>query len=242
MEELNDERRKDIREKLIKQVNDSKYCSKRYFYFYCIPKFIIDIIIGLFVVFTMYILMNFELENTFSATTINDYSTIEKDWEKEENRENIKKGIFKDLDLFFVVSYFYNGAMIVAIVKRKYFDEYMPYINGNHNEIAFLHLLKYIVQVSCPVYFFIFFPFINKDHKAIIYSYFHWYLFNIENYWQFIIKALLLLIIPIFMYYGCIPNYLREIKLRLNEEHVKKGIDACNSDSLTFDELRSINS
>ena len=241
LKELNYERREDIKKKLIQQVNDSKNCSKRYCYCFCIPKFIIDIPIGIFIVSITISLAFIEIANTFSDTTTNNYSTIQKEWEEEENRENIKKGIFKDLDLFFVLSYLYNIAMIFSIVKRKYFNEYMPYINSSHNEIAFLLLLKYIAEVACPVYFLIFFPFFNNDHRAIIYSYFHWYLFNIENYWQMIIKGLLLLIIPILICKGCIPNYIMEYNFNQNEYHVKEGEKACDQDSLSRIELKSIN-
>ena len=67
--------------------------------------------------------------------------------------------------------------MIYSIIKRKYFIEYFPYIDGSHNGLAFLNLLGYITKVVTPIYFLVYFPFINNNHKAIIYSYFNWYLF-----------------------------------------------------------------
>ena len=46
-------------------------------------------------------LLAFDLHNSFSELTVNNYSKIENDWEKQEMRETIKKGISKDLSMYF---------------------------------------------------------------------------------------------------------------------------------------------
>ena len=240
MNELNEKRRNDIKNKLIQYLKDSeKCCTKKYCYCFCIPKFVIDLPIGFFMICLMSGLIIFELNNTTTAICVNDYSKIENDWEKQEMRETIKKGITKDLSIYFLISYLYNFAMIYSIIKRKYFIEYFPYIDGSHNGLAFLNLLRYIIKDATPIYFLVYFPLINNNHKAIIYSYFNWYLFNIENYWQIIIKFSLLIIILILMYFGCIHTYLMELRTRLYTEQVRKGIEEArkNSIDLSLDEI-----
>ena len=237
---LNEKRRNEIKNKLIENLKDSeKCCSKKYFYCFCIPKFVIDLPIGFFMIISMALLAVFDMHNTVSDFTVNDYSKIENDWEKQEMRETIKKGISTDLVMYFLISYLYNFGMIYSIIKRKYFIEYFPYIDGNHNGLAFLNLLGYITKVATPIYFLVYFPFINNNHKAIIYSYFNWYLFNLENYWQIIIKISVLLIIPILVYFGCIHTYLKDFECSLDNKHVKKGIDEAfsNSVDLSIDEM-----
>ena len=110
----------------------------------------------------MICLTYFEFHNTFRDNTMNDYSKIKSESEKGEISENIKKGLNSDLLMFFFASYFYYLAMFYSSFKRNYFKEYLPFLGGDYNGIAFIILLKYYLKLTIPVHFLVFFPFINN--------------------------------------------------------------------------------
>lgn len=146
LEDLKNERRECIKENLIKRLENPKFC-----YFFIIPKFCFDIIYGIILSIIMICLTYFEVHNTFRDNTMNDYSKIKSESEKGEISENIKKGLNSDLLMFFFASYFYYLAMFYSSFKRNYFKEYLPFLGGDYNGIAFI-ILK--THNSCAFFSF----------------------------------------------------------------------------------------
>jgi len=206
LKEFQEERNEEISDKIQKELDKDK-CT----YCYIIPKCIIEIPIRFILFFLLISLYWFDLENTDGISSKIDFSKIESDIKDEKKCEELFKNIYNYLGLCLLFIYIYYFGFIYSIIMRKYFKEYLPYIGGKHNGLGLLILLKYIMNIAIPIYFLAFFPLINHDQKSILYDYFKWYLFTFDNFTQILIKIGLLLIISLFICFGCINNDYIEI-------------------------------
>ena len=220
LNELKQERKKAIKDKIMDDLVNNKYC-----YCCCIPKCLVDLPLGAFWLTFVLIIKEFEIRNSFNTISNIDYENLESNWEKEEKRENIKKGIYQDLGIYFFVIYFYHFSIIYACIKQKYFDEYLPYIGGEHNGLAFLYLLNLILKILIPIYYLVFFPFIINEKKSIFFNYFEVYQFTIGKIWIILIKGSALVLGVLFRYCGWIhPDDLFNLfKEEDNNQYVREG-------------------
>ena len=199
----------------------------------CIPKVVKDILFGVSSIIIAIIIFEFEIHNSFNGLYIVNYQTLKSDWDKnEEEHEKIENGIFSDLILYFFYSYLYIFILIYMIFQKKFINEYLPYIGGNHNGFGLIILLKLILEKVISINYLIFFPIIKNDHKAIIHSYFNLISFSLGAFWVILIKCILFAIPFFFLLRNCFHDDLFDlIKKREKDVNVQNGVKYFNSDS-----------
>ena len=178
--ELQEERNDYLADKLSDDYKkDIKVCNK--------IRNIYEFPIFIFFVFLAAFILSSECDNTFCLFTRYNYREIKEIYEKSEDKEEIKKGIFSDFVLFFVMFIIYFVATTYSIVTKNFDKEYFPYIGSERNGYGFLILLEHMIRIQPPIYFIVFFPLMCLGHKPIIANYFRLFKITMDyNYWPFV--------------------------------------------------------
>lgn len=150
---------------------------------FCIPRFILDLLIFFILIFIGFITFYFDLCFILAIFfTEEDYKNYQKN---NENKEEIKTNIFYDLRALLISPYIYYIILLYSNINKNFYKVYYPYFGGRYNEFGFLNILKFIVPKFISIYYYIYYCIIQSDFKIdfIVSKYFYFFDLDINNYY-----------------------------------------------------------
>lgn len=220
--ELQEERNDYLADKLSDDYkSDNKVCKK--------IRNLYELLIFLFLVALAAFILASECDNTFGLFTKYNYREIKEIYEKSEDKEKIKEGIFTDFVLFYVMFIVYFAAITYSIVTKNYYKEYFPYIGSERNGYGFLILLEHMIRVQPPIYFIVFFPLMCLGHKPIISNYFRLFKITMDySYWPLVKGISIIIIVFVSICLGFSKDGIFKVFRQGHSNHyVKEGKKKC---------------